>query len=233
MKRIKFYLRFALMLFSANLAFAEMSGGFIGFEIGGGSNYAKFKKTETHAGWNNGQPMVFNSDSMGAFGLSYGFVLGYKQFFTRYVGLRYYANINTTYGFIGGFGSDSGSGKDFKIHSIGYAANIDFMGNFISTKSVDFGAFVGFGFGAMSWRSKMLQAHYATTIGKSPNSTGFDIPINAGLRVNFYHYHGIEIATRLHFLTTRFIDFYESDGMKWRFDLGQKFSLLLRYTASF
>lgn len=223
MKYIKFYLRFALMLFSTNLAFAEMSGGFIGFGVGVGSNYAKIINNYGIYGLNQ---------TFGGMKGSYGFVLGYKQFFNSYVGLRYYASIDTTYGSTDTF-RDSGSGKDFKIHAIAYAANIDFMANFVSTKSVDFGAFVGFGFGAMSWRSKMLQAHYATTIGKNPNSTGFDVPINAGLRVNFYHYHGIELALRWHFLTTRFIDYYESETMRWRFDLGQTYNALLRYTASF
>ena len=212
-------LLFAL-LFSTNLAFAEVSGGFIGFGVGMGTNYAKIINN-----WN----MYSLNHTFGGMKGSYGFVLGYKQFFTRYVGLRYYASVDTTYGSTDTFG---GSGK-FKIHAIAYAANIDFIGNFVSTKSVDFGAFVGFGFGAMSWRSKMLQSEYATTIGKSPNSTGFDIPINAGLRVNFAHYHGIELALRWHFLTTRFIDYYESETMRWRFDLGQTYNALLRYTASF
>lgn len=229
---LRFVLFFAL-IFGANLAIAEESGGFVGFSIGVGQNYANFEKTEQYPNYNNGEPLVFNANEMGAMGASYGFTLGYKQFFNRYLGLRYYANVNTTYGNMDDFGSDNGMKNKFKIYSIAYNANIDFMGNFISTKSVDFGAFVGFGLGAVSWRSKMLQLYYASSVGISPKTTGFDIPINAGLRVNFAHYHGIELLTRFHFLTTRFIDYYEREMMKWHFDLGRRFSLLLRYTISF
>lgn len=52
MKRFKLPLRFALsLIFSANLAFAELSGGFVGLEIGAGeanlkSTMIKFDLTE-------------------------------------------------------------------------------------------------------------------------------------------------------------------------------------------
>lgn len=82
MKRFKMPLRFALsLLFGVNIAFAEVSGGFVGLEFGAGE--ANLKSTmisfQDHT--------VLESIEL-ITGLQtpyYGLIAGYKQFFNRYV----------------------------------------------------------------------------------------------------------------------------------------------------
>lgn len=105
------------------------------------------------------------------------------------------------------------------ITMINYGANIDFMGNFYSGESVDFGGFVGFGLGANSWVGKGLDDHEKIYLSIMNNSyqqnnnskrfklkkTGFDCWVNLGLRTNFATNHSIEAVARVPLLKTTMI----------------------------
>ena len=106
-----------------------------------------------------------------------------------------------------------------------------FLGNFVSTESVDFGGFVGVGIGANTLTGKDIED--MKTIyengGVKFNTTGFDIWLNVGLRTNIATNHGLEVAVRVPFLPVTM--FNDTDGAKYT--LGQTYSILARYTFSF
>ena len=117
-------------------------------------------------------------------GYSWEFLVGYKQFFSERVGLRYYLNITNTYLYMS---RDSIAGDTKVLH---YSANIDFLGNFVSKENVDFGAFVGVRAGVDMWSGESFS--YA-------KNNIYNVALNLGLRVNIAKYHGIEIAQRVQY----------------------------------
>ena len=160
-------------------------------------------------------------------GLNYGFVGGYKQFFTPYLGLRYYVNVDLHHN-MSKVGDET---KALKHIIANYGANVDFLGNFVSTEFVDFGGFVGVGIGANTLTGKDIE--YMKTMyensGEKFNTTGFDVWLNVGLRTNIATNHGLEVAVRVPFLPVTM--FNDTDGFKYT--LGQTYSVLARYTFSF
>lgn len=220
MKSLKRPLRFALsLLFSVNIAFAEVSGGFVGLEFGGGEVSAK----STMIRWEKPASLEQIELITGFQTTYYGLIVGYKQFFNRYVGLRYYANINALHFSLNPKSCSGNTCNNFaffgNIAMINYGANIDFMGNFYSGESVDFGGFVGLGIGANSWVGEGLNNHKKQYLDNMNNiyqqnnnpkrfklqRTGFDCWVNLGLRTNFATHHSIEVAARVPLLKTTLI----------------------------
>ena len=203
------------MLFGgANLAVAEESGGFVGFGIGGGGTQWKASK--------GGESGKVNYS-----GLNYGFVGGYKQFFTPYLGLRYYVNVDLHHN----MSKHKNEEKKPDIIIANYGVNVDFLGNFVSSESVDFGGFVGVGIGANTLTGKYIEDWKTMNenSGEKFNTTGFDIALNVGLRTNIATNHGLEIVARVPFLPVTM--WTAPDGTKYTF--GQTYSVLARYTFSF
>lgn len=238
MKRFKTPLRFALsLLFSANIAFAEVSGGFVGLEFGAGE--ANLKSTmisfQDHT--------VLESIEL-ITGLQtpyYGLIAGYKQFFNRYVGLRYYANVNVFHFRLVPKDCRAKTCNVFafsgNITMINYGANIDFMGNFYSGESVDFGGFVGFGIGANSWVGKGISNHERLYLGAMNNiysnnlklkKTGFDCWVNLGLRTNFATNHSIEALARVPLIKTTLLEDYDMQTT-----IRNIYDISIRYAFSF
>lgn len=240
MKRFKMPLRFALsLLFGVNIAFAEVSGGFVGLEFGAGE--ANLKSTmisfQDHT--------VLESIEL-ITGLQtpyYGLIAGYKQFFNRYVGLRYYANVNVFHFRLVPKDCRAKTCNVFafsgNITMINYGANIDFMGNFYSGESVDFGGFVGFGIGANSWVGKGISNHERLYLGamngiyQGSNNlklkkTGFDCWVNLGLRTNFATHHSIEALARVPLLKTTLLKDYDMQTT-----IRNIYDISIRYAFSF
>ena len=200
----------AAILLSTSALFAEVSGGFVGVGIGGGGTALKVK------GEDFSEKATFS-------GFNYGFVGGYKQFFNDYLGLRYYVNIdlhhNTTKN------SNMLEGKpNFAI--VNYGVNVDFLGNFVSNETLDFGGFIGLGLGANTLTGKTIKDF--KNDNDKVKTTGFDIALNVGLRTNIATNHGVEVAVRVPFLPVTAIN---EGGFKYT--LGQEYSVLARYTFSF
>ena len=229
----KIALSLSLIFCSANIAFAEESGGFVGFGIGGGGTQFEHKTINV-----DGTKV---SDKEKLDGINYGFVAGYKQFFTPYLGLRYYANVDLHHNLKKFTGTnDEGVNESYRpdIILINYGANVDFLGNFVVTESVDFGGFVGVGIGANSITGKYIKEYkdIADAGGVKFNDTGFDAWLNVGLRTNIATNHGLEVVARVPFIPVKMWDYSYDDGVgteKYKLTFGQTFSILARYTFSF
>ena len=206
----------AAVLLSATSAFAEESGGFVGFGIGGGGTQLTIKSGET------------TKSSMS--GLNYGFVGGYKQFFTPHLGLRYYVNVDLHHNMSKDKKNILGDYSKPEIAIINYGVNVDFLGNFISNETLDFGGFIGLGLGANTLTGKAIEDNVKVWKEQNfkYNTTAFDIWLNVGLRTNIATNHGLEVVARVPFLPITLIKVGDTKGT-----LGQTYSVLARYTFSF
>ena len=207
----------AAVLLSATSALAEESGGFVGFGIGGGGT--QFKMSGGGA-----------NDKQNRSDLNYGFVGGYKQFFTPHLGLRYYVNVDLHHNMSKETNDETGKKETPEIIIANYGVNVDFLGNFIAEDGIDFGGFIGLGLGANTLTGKVIKdlKDMAKAGGVKFSDTGFDIALNVGLRTNIATNHGLEVAVRVPFLP---VTMYNEGGAKITF--GQTYSVLARYTFSF
>ncbi|MGX2982498.1 outer membrane beta-barrel protein [Helicobacter sp. 23-1045] len=212
----KIALSLSLIFCSVNIAFAEESGVFAGFEIGGGETKLEYKVIDIE-GNKDGDKEYYS-------GINYGFVAGYKQFFTPYLGLRYYANLGIHHNL------KNFTGTSYRqITLINYGANVDFLGNFVSSESLDFGGFVGLGVGANSLVGEFFK-------GFKENGwdlTGVDLSLNVGLRANIATNHGLEVLAKVPFLPVKIIDGKIDGVSSYKYTFGQTYSVLARYTISF
>lgn len=203
----------ALFLFGANITFAEDSSAFIGVGIGGGGTAFGIDK-------------VKQSRS----GLSYGFVIGYKKFFNEYLGLRFYANLDLHHN----MSKLSGEDKTLKAIFVNFGVNMDFLANFISNESLEFGAFAGTRIGATKITGKDIEdsKNSAEKLGVKFIDTALDVALNVGLRTNIATNHGIEIALQVPFLPVELMS--ENAGTTtYKVTFGQEYSILARYTFHF
>ncbi len=218
----KIAISLALLLGSANIAFAEESGGFVGIGVGYGD--AKMIQEAT----DEGKYKVSAND------VSYGFTAGYKQFFNEYLGLRYYANVDLTHA---SFNAEILETRNkFNTILINYGVNVDFLGNFVVTEIADFGGFIGLGIGGNTWTGKDIKDFKNELVAGGDKvefkDTSFDVALNVGLRTNIAKYHGIELAVRVPFLNTRLLN-VNFVGGRVKYELGQNVRVLARYTFSF
>ena len=183
---------------------AEESGVFVGIEVGRGD----FKGERTS------QQGI---DTRIASGERYGLSFGYKKFFSPKIGLRYYANVS--------FNNFSKQGDTLRLTN--YGANVDFLGNFISTESVSFGGFIGLGLGGNTWENRAFPAMRA--LATTFNKNGFDFALNVGLRTNIASHHGIEIALRMPLFANNIVE----GATTGRLDYQNTYNMVARYVFSF
>lgn len=169
------------LLFGTN-ALAEKSGAFVGVEPANmGLAILTTQNLQTKP----------KKESKIVAGYDWGIVIGYKQFFNDYLGLRYYARLNAAY-------FNLSDNKTDYTEAFSYNANIDFLFNFIAKENIDFGGFLGYSIGGVSYNNKeaitigqdTIQTHYTDT-------TSFTEALNIGLRVNFAEIHTIELVETL------------------------------------
>lgn len=201
----------ALFLFGANIAFAEESSAFIGVGIGGGGTAFGIEK-------------IKQSRS----GLNYGFVIGYKKFFNEYLGLRFYANLDLHHN----MSKLNGEDKALKAIFVNFGVNMDFLANFISNESLEFGAFAGTRIGATKITGKDIEdsKNSAEKLGVKFIDTALDVALNVGLRTNIATNHGIEIALQVPFLP---VELMSEMTTTYKVIFGQEYSILARYTFHF
>ena len=203
----------ALFLVGANITFAEDSSAFIGVGIGGGGTAFGIEK-------------IKQSRS----GLNYGFVIGYKKFFNEYLGLRFYANLDLHHN----MSKLNGEDKALKAIFVNFGVNMDFLANFISNESLEFGAFAGTRIGATKITGKDIEdlKNSAEKVGVKFIDTSLDVALNVGLRTNIATNHGIEIALQVPFLPVELMS--ENAGTTtYKVTFGQEYSILARYTFHF
>ena len=152
MSKNKFALSVALAgILGASSALAETDGAFVGVQLGfGGAN------TTNEFCSAGGGRSACQTDSKSASALRYGFLAGYKQFFTENFGLRYYGVVD--------YGADFKIDNAFymgeiinfspKISALNLSANVDALYNFVSNDSLEFGAFGGLSLAYASYKAK-------------------------------------------------------------------------------
>ena len=191
--------------------------------------------------------MTLSGDSQSAKydggGIKYGIVAGYKQFFTPYLGLRYYANVSITHATVKSNSTANAYNWKDRVDGtlVNYGANVDFLANFVANETLDFGAFLGLGIGGNTWTGRDLDDHedYLNGIARNLNTsvslsrTGFDLSLNVGLRANIAKNHGVELVAKVPFLETTLLDKTIPNIGTVKNTLHQPFSVTARYTFSF
>lgn len=244
----KIAISLALLFGGANIALAEESGGFVGIGVGYGGN--SVRTNYSCAGNNCGGGAVSTTDNNAFGGVDYGFVAGYKQFFTPKLGLRYYASFNlshSSFKYIGQyFTIPDTSEKTYATHLINYSANVDFLFNFMTNEMLDFGGFVGASIGGNTWLGSGLDdlenkfkpdTRAGGAFSFNCNRTSFDAAVNVGLRANIAKYHGVELVARVPFIATSFFNRSIAGNVgkaeSLSVSLYRMFSVTARYTFSF
>ena len=186
----KFALSFALAgILGASSALAETSGAFVGVQFGlGGAN----AKSEYAAVSTDGQSLGADA-TKSASSFRYGFLEGYKQFFTEKFGLRYYGVIDFGQS-EHKIGSRSGVTQAYfnftetiKISTLNLNANVDALYNFEQNDSFEFGVFGGLSLGYTSYKAQSVAINGMNPTNftysyKDLSASGFDFGINFGLR---------------------------------------------------
>ena len=233
-------------ILGASSALAETSGAFVGVQFGlGGAN----AKSEYAAVYTDGQP--FGADATkSASSFRYGFLAGYKQFFTEKFGLRYYGVIDfgtQSEHKIGPSYNASGASlaeiwfnftETIKISTLNLNANVDALYNFEQNDSFEFGVFGGLSLGYTSYKAQSVaingtNATNLTYLYKDLSASGFDFGINFGLRSNIAQKHGVELYSRFSLLKQKDDYLDEQTEILTKFEVRQPYAVGLRYSFSF
>lgn len=230
MSKNKFAVSVALAgILGASSALAETDGAFVGLQAGYGGLKLKMESESNAGGVVEKDP----SESISAGGFRYGFVAGYKQFFTPEFGARYYASFDLGTDYKKDITDEYGDKTTIKVNSYNITANADALYNFISSNDLDLGAFLGLSLGYAHHTVKMEPA---TEGMPDIKPSGFDLGINFGLRTNIAQNHGIELYSRFGVLQQKkeLKNTYEggySDTQTYKAQ--QPYQVGLRYTFSF
>ena len=216
-------------ILGASSALAETDGAFVGLQAGYGG--LKLKMESEYKDANDASNNESSSESISAGGFRYGFVAGYKQFFTPEFGARYYASFDLGTDYKKDITDADGDKTTIKVNSYNITANADALYNFISSNDLDLGAFLGLSLGYAHHTVKVEPANDMPDIKPS----GFDLGINFGLRTNIAQNHGIELYSRFGVLRQKKelkeTDEYGSNTMAYK--ASQPYQVGLRYTFSF
>ena len=216
-------------ILGASSALAETDGAFVGLQAGYGG--LKLKIESEYKDANDASNNESSSESISAGGFRYGFVAGYKQFFTPEFGARYYASFDLGTDYKKDITDEYGDKTTIKVNSYNITANADALYNFISSNDLDLGAFLGLSLGYAHHTVKVEPANDMPDIKPS----GFDLGINFGLRTNIAQNHGIELYSRFGVLQQKKelkeTGDYGSNTMAYK--ASQPYQVGLRYTFSF
>ena len=244
----KFALSVALAgILGASSALAETSGAFVGVQAGYGGANAKSEYAFASVDGSHESPGADATKLASSF--RYGFLAGYKQFFTEKFGLRYYGVID--------FGTQSEHKigpslnektldyfdftKTVKISTLNLNANVDALYNFEQNDSFEFGVFGGLSLGYTSYKAQSVAINEfnltnLTYSYKDLSASGFDFGINFGLRANIAQKHGVELYSRFGLLKQKDDHKYaldEETAILTNFEAKQPYQVGLRYSFSF
>ncbi len=240
MSKNKFAVSVALAgILGASSALAETDGAFVGVQFGFGGAKTKNELCMFD---------VCNTDSKSASALRYGFLAGYKQFFTENFGLRYYGVVDYGVDFKidNALVFDESVGALIKpspkISALNLSANVDALYNFISNDSLEFGAFGGLSLAYASYKAKNALIDLTPILAGSEPAfkdfklSGFDMGVNVGVRAQIVQKHGVELYGRFAFMENKKEEtlFEDADGKATQtFKAAQPYQVGLRYTFSF
>ena len=228
-------------ILGASSALAETDGAFVGVQFGFGG--AKTTNEFCSSGGGMGACQI---DSKSTSALRYGFLAGYKQFFTENFGLRYYGVVD--------YGADFKIDNAFymgkminfspKISALNLSANVDALYNFISNDSLEFGAFGGLSLAYASYKAKnalmdvtlMMTGDSDEPAFKDFKFSGFDMGVNVGVRAQIAQKHGVELYGRFAFMENKKEETLHEEALgkaTQTFKAAQPYQVGLRYTFSF
>ena len=250
----KFAVSFALAgILGASSALAETSGAFVGVQFGfGGAN----AKSEYAAVATDGSGAFGADATKSASSFRYGFLAGYKQFFTEKFGLRYYGvidfgtqsehKIGPSYNISAASPAEAyfNFTETIKISTLNLNANVDALYNFEQNDSFEFGVFGGLSLGYTSYKAQSVaingvnRTFFTFTYSyKDLSASGFDFGINFGLRANIAQKHGVELYSRFSLLKQKDDYKYALDEQQTtiltNFEVRQPYAVGLRYSFSF
>ena len=236
-------------ILGASSALAETSGAFVGVQFGfGGAN----AKSEYAAVATDGSGAYRADATKSASSFRYGFLAGYKQFFTEKFGLRYYGvidfgtqsehKIGPSYNVSGASPAEAyfNFTETIKISTLNLNANVDALYNFKQNDSFEFGVFGGLSLGYTSYKAQSVAINgviaNSTYSYKDLSASGFDFGINFGLRSNIAQKHGVELYSRFSLLKQK--DDYKyarnaRNDILTNFEAKQPYAVGLRYSFSF
>ena len=229
-------------ILGASGALAETDGAFVGVQFGFGGANAKSEYATVFAA---GSGASFEADATkSASSFRYGFLEGYKQFFTEKFGLRYYGVIDFGTQSEHKIGNASRVGGYFnltetiKISTLNLNANVDALYNFKQNDSFEFGVFGGLSLGYTSYKAQSIAINgvnptNSTYSYKDLSASGFDFGINFGLRSNIAQKHGVELYSRFSLLKQKDDYLDEQTEILTKFEVRQPYQVGLRYTFSF
>lgn len=201
----------------------EISGAFVGFEVGNGTAMRKSLDNES---------VTIQSD---ATVLDYRLNAGYKHFFNEWLGVRaglgfgYAAAINgdKMTSNTNGATAENQTTSDFFT----YGLNADVLASFYSDEVASFGAFVGVGLGGMSYKYtyKVIEAG-KTTSTESISANGFYADARVGLRLQAAN-HGVDLGARIPFTQSK--GSKNVNGTEANITAKQNFVVSLGYSYTF
>lgn len=175
----------------------DISGFFLGAEVGYQANFGKTTTTETNA-----------STTAEANGFPYGNVgvnLGYTHFFNKWVGIRGYANYH--YGFTYNTSTTTEANATTKTsiltsyHQV--AGNVEATFKFFDLNGVGLGAYAGLGAGYGTANTSEVTTEAATTTTLDTKAaSGFVLPVNVGLEVYMGKHHNASLNFRIPTIAT-------------------------------
>lgn len=243
--KVALLIAFGIIFCVVNPTLAEESGVFVGLNVGYGevNMDTDFSFDDTGG---VGQISKKGKLQSGG-GVNYGVIVGYKQFFSAYLGLRYYANFSALHANLKPTAfmiEQSNISSNQQLTLLNYGVNVDFLGNFVVHKSLDFGGFVGVGIGGDSYLGKDLDNYINSFLaqnanhisGWNPKRTHFSAWANVGLRINVAKYHGIEIYARVPFVKSEILNNSNGEGgveFKTKATLQNPYNVGVRYSVSF
>lgn len=206
-----------------NSMFGEESGYFAGVQFERGSAELNHKYCEIRDDYNSPPYSVLkreycSTEQYNFKNNKYGFLAGYKQFFTPQFGLRYYAVFNVGKYEYSGYGykikepnpPHMGFLRTKFIHKIKeqhLSINVDVLYNFITNELLDFGVFGGVSLAYVIYKydmNKDLNEKYmAEEYMQIDAMKDFDMGLNLGLRANFIKRHSIELYSRFALMKQR------------------------------
>ena len=234
-------------ILGASSALAETDGVFAGVQFGfGGAN----AKSEYAAVYTDSGVSYRADATKSASSFRYGFLEGYKQFFTEKFGLRYYGvidfgtqsehKIGPSYNAIGASLAEIWFNftETIKISTLNLNANVDALYNFKQNDSFEFGVFGGLSLGYTSYKAQSVaingtNATNLTYSYKDLSASGFDFGINFGLRSNIAQKHGVELYSRFSLLKQKDDYLDEQTEILTKFEVRQPYAVGLRYSFSF
>lgn len=240
-------------ILGASSALAETSGAFVGVQGGYGGANAKSEYASASVDGSSSDESFGADATKSASSFRYGFLAGYKQFFTEKFGLRYYGVIDfgtQSEHKIGPSFNASGASpaeayfnftETIKISTLNLNANVDALYNFEQNDSFEFGVFGGLSLGYTSYKAQSVAINGVNLTNftysyKDLSASGFDFGINFGLRANIAQKHGVELYSRFSLLKQK--DDYkyavdEQTAILTKFEVRQPYAVGLRYSFSF